>query len=64
MMGNEGVDDKIDKLLRENLLLEAFIDVKSSKVTAEKVTSKLHYLRMKEKLSTLENALKVANLDV
>jgi ATP-dependent RNA helicase SUPV3L1/SUV3 len=62
--------DKVDKILQlledvehskheENLLLEAFIDVKSSKVTAEKVISKLHYLRMKERLSSLEKSLKV-----
>jgi len=62
--------DKVEKILQllediehskheENLLLEAFIDVKSSKVTAEKVISKLHYLRMKERLTSLEKSLKV-----
>ncbi len=62
--------DKVEKILQlledvehnkheENLLLEAFIDVKNSKITADKVISKLHYLRMKERLSALENSLKV-----
>ena len=62
--------DKVDKILQlledvehnkheENLLLEAFIDVKSSKVTEEKVISKLHYLRMQERLSSLEKSLRV-----
>jgi ATP-dependent RNA helicase SUPV3L1/SUV3 len=62
--------DKVEKILQlledvehskheENLLLEAFIDVKSSKVTEEKVISKLHYLRIKERLSSLEKSLKV-----
>ena len=62
--------DKVEKILQlleeiehskheENLLLEAFIDVKSSKVTEEKVLSKLHYLRMKDRLSALEKSLQV-----
>ncbi len=62
--------DKVEKILQileeiahskheENLLLEAFIDVKSSKITPEKVMSKLHYLRMKERLSSLEKSLRV-----
>ena len=62
--------DKVEKILQileevehskheENLLLEAFIDVKSAKITAEKVYSKLHYLRMKERLSSLEQSLHV-----
>jgi len=62
--------DKVEKILQlleevehskheENLLLEAFIDVKSSKVTAKKVISKLHYMRMKERLSSLEESLHV-----
>ena len=62
--------DKVEKILQlleevehskheENLLLEAFIDVKSSKVTSEKIRSKLHYLRMKDRLSLLEKSLRV-----
>ncbi|WP_295420697.1 helicase-related protein [Sulfurovum sp.] len=62
--------DKVEKILHllegvehskheENLLLEAFIDAKSSKITPEKVINKLHYLRMKERLSTLEKSLEV-----
>ena len=60
--------DKVEKILHllegvehtkheENLLLEAFIDVKSSKITEDKVVGKLHYLRMKERLSSLERSL-------
>jgi len=62
--------DKVEKILQllediehskheENLLLEAFIDVKSSKVTSEKIRSKLHYLRMKDRLSLLEKSLSI-----
>jgi ATP-dependent RNA helicase SUPV3L1/SUV3 len=62
--------DKVEKILQlleevehtkheENLLLDAFIDVKSSKITPEKVINKLHYLRMKERLSLLEKSLEV-----
>ena len=62
--------DKVEKILQllediehskheENLLLETFIDVKSSKVTSEKIISKLHYLRMKERLSLFEKSLNV-----
>ncbi|HEY9129795.1 MAG TPA: helicase-related protein, partial [Sulfurovum sp.] len=43
----------------ENLLLEAFIDVKTAKITEEKVLNKLAYLRMKTKLHTLERSLEV-----
>ncbi|RRS31768.1 MAG: helicase [Epsilonproteobacteria bacterium (ex Lamellibrachia satsuma)] len=62
--------DKVEKILQlledvehskheENLLLEAFIDVKSSKITSEKIINKLHYLRMKERLLKLEKSLEV-----
>ncbi|HEY9190315.1 MAG TPA: helicase-related protein [Sulfurovum sp.] len=62
--------DKVEKILQllgdvpyskheENLLLEAFIDVKSAKITEEKVLNKLAYLRMKEKLQSLEKSLDV-----
>ena len=62
--------DKVEKILEllgetsytkheENLLLEAFIDVKSAKITEEKVLNKLAYLRMKTRLHTLEKSLEV-----
>ena len=62
--------DKVEKILQlleevkytkheENLLLEAFIDVKSAKITEEKVLSKLQYLRMKEQLGNLEKNLHI-----
>ena len=62
--------DKVEKILQllediehskheENLLLEAFIDVKSAKITEERVLSKLQYLRMKERLRSLEKSLNV-----
>ena len=62
--------DKVEKILQllgdkdyskheENLLLEAFIDVKSSKITEEKVLNKLGYLRMRSRLHTLEKSLEV-----
>ncbi|MGB5505387.1 MAG: helicase-related protein [Sulfurovum sp.] len=62
--------DKVEKILQllgdvsytkheENLLLEAFIDVKSTKITEEKVLNKLAYLRMKTKLHALERSLEV-----
>ncbi len=62
--------DKVEKILQilediehskheENLVLEAFIDAKSSKITHEKVMLKLQYIKVKEKLSLLEKSLKV-----
>jgi len=62
--------DKVEKILQllgdttytkheENLLLEAFIDVKSTKITEEKVLNKLAYLRMRTRLHTLEKSLEV-----
>ncbi len=62
--------DKVEKILQllegveytkheENLLLEAFIDVKNSKITEEKVLKKLSYLRMRTRLHTLEKSLEV-----
>ncbi len=62
--------DKVEKILQlledvehnkheENLLLQAFIDVKSSKITEDKVINKLGYLRMRERLRILEKALEV-----
>jgi len=62
--------DKVEKILmlldekkytkqEENLILEAFIDVKSSKITQEKVMSKLAYLRVKSNLRALEKELDV-----
>ncbi|MBT8348091.1 MAG: helicase, partial [Sulfurovum sp.] len=62
--------DKVEKILQllgdttytkheENLLLEAFIDVKSTKITEEKVLNKLAYVRMITRLHTLEKSLEV-----
>jgi ATP-dependent RNA helicase SUPV3L1/SUV3 len=62
--------DKVEKILQllgdtsytkheENLILDAFIDVKSSKITEEKVLNKLTYLRMRSRLHTLEKSLEV-----
>ncbi len=62
--------DKVEKILQllgdtsytkheENLILEAFIDIKSSKITEEKVLNKLTYLRMRSRLHTLEKSLEV-----
>ena len=60
--------DKVEKILHildevdhsreeENQILDAFIDVKSAKITSDKVVGKLHYLRMKGRLSALEKSL-------
>lgn len=62
--------DKVEKILNilddiehnkdeENLLLEAFIDSRSSKITADKINNKLQYIRMKDILSSIEKALEV-----
>ncbi len=62
--------DKVDRIMtilsdvphskhEENLILDSFIDMKSSKITPEKVINKLHYLRIKERLSSLEKLLGV-----
>jgi ATP-dependent RNA helicase SUPV3L1/SUV3 len=66
----DGSIDKVEKILilldeivhtqeEENLILEAFIDEGSTKITFEKVNNKLVYLRLKQKLATLEDALDV-----
>jgi len=63
--------DKVEKILQlledvvhtkheENLILEAFIDVRNAKITKDKVLSKLGYMRMKERLGKLENSLDVS----
>ncbi len=60
--------DKVGKILsilstmehttqEENIILEAFIDAKHSKITPDKIRNKLHYLRIKNRLYTLEKAL-------
>lgn len=60
--------DKVEKILQlldevehsreeENQLLDAFINVKSAKITSEKILGKLHYLRMKGRLAKLEKSL-------
>lgn len=62
--------DKVEKILQlledvehskheENLLLDAFIDVKNAKITEDKVLAKLGYLRMREQLHSLEKSLEV-----
>ncbi len=62
--------DKVDLILsllegiehtpeEQEKILDAFIDVKPSKITAEKVAAKLHYIRHKERLHRLESALEV-----
>jgi ATP-dependent RNA helicase SUPV3L1/SUV3 len=62
--------DKVGKILsilsqethskhEEELILDAFIDVKHSKITPEKVFNKLSYLRIKNRLHKLEKDLDV-----
>ncbi|MFT7824261.1 MAG: helicase-related protein [Sulfurimonas sp.] len=62
--------DKVAKILHllegiahtkeeENRILDAFIEVRTSKITQEKIAAKLGYLRLKERLYTLEEALDV-----
>ena len=62
--------DRVEKILQileevkhtkheENLILETFIDVKSAKITPQKVINKLHYLRMQERLGRLEKSLNI-----
>ena len=62
--------DKVEKILQlledvehskqeESLILDAFIDVKNAKVTEDKVLAKLGYLRIKNKLHSLEKLLDV-----
>ncbi len=62
--------DKVGKILNilstmeystqeENLILEAFIDAKHSKIVPEKIRNKLIYIRIKDKFQTLEKALDV-----
>ncbi len=62
--------DKVGKILsilshfahtkhEENLILDAFIDMRHAKITPEKIHNKLEYLRLKARLSTLETQLGV-----
>lgn len=62
--------DKVEKILlflddiphthqEENLVLEAFIELKPAKITKEKIISKLGYIRMHSKLNALEKRLDV-----
>jgi len=62
--------DKVGKILsilsqfdhnkhEENLILDAFIDMRPAKITPEKIGNKLHYLRHKERLLALEKKLGV-----
>jgi len=69
MVENKSVDtvDKILLLLNrmphtkdeEIEILEAFIDTKRIKITEEKIASKLEYIRIKNRLISLENSLDV-----
>ncbi len=63
-------DDKVGKIIsilsnmehttqEENIILEAFIDAKHSKITPDKIRNKLTYIRVKNKLNSLEKALDV-----
>ncbi len=65
--GDHG-SDKVGKILsilstmehttqEENIILEAFIDAKHSKIRPDKIQNKLYYLRIKNRLHTLEKAL-------
>ena len=68
--GEQTAKDKVGKILNilsnmehtaqeENLILEAFIDAKHSKIRPDKIRNKLTYLRVKGRLQTLEKALDV-----
>ena len=61
-------DDKVGKILsilstmkhsieEENIILEAFIDAKHSKIRPDTIQNKLNYIRIKSRLSLLEKAL-------
>ncbi|MFK5976703.1 MAG: SUV3 C-terminal domain-containing protein [Sulfurovum sp.] len=62
--------DRVEKILmfldgveynkhEENLLLEAFVDVRDSRITEDKVLNKLHYIRTKSRLGVLETSLDI-----
>ena len=62
--------DKVGKILNilsqfdhtkheENLILDAFIDMRPAKITPEKISNKLQYMRHKERLLALEKKLGV-----
>ncbi|OQX49866.1 MAG: helicase [Epsilonproteobacteria bacterium 4484_20] len=62
--------DKVEKIMHildevehsreeENQILDAFINVRSARITPEKIVGKLHYLRMKGRLAELEKSLEV-----
>ncbi len=63
--------DKVSKILmllegiehskeEENKILETFVEVRSSKVTLDKIKLKLKYLRLQERFERLEDALEVS----
>jgi len=63
-------DDKVGKIIsilsniehstqEENIILEAFIDAKHSKITPDKIRNKLTYMRVKNNLNALEKSLDV-----
>lgn len=62
--------DKVEKILyllcdiphsnqEENTILESFIDINSSKITAEKIKNKLYYLRFSARIHQLESLLDI-----
>ena len=62
--------DKVEKIIclldniphsreEENQILDAFIDLKSAKITTEKISRKLHYLRMKARLHMIEKTIDI-----
>ncbi len=62
--------DKVEKILQllenithtkqeEHLILDTFINVKNSKITEDKILSKLAYLRMKSRLHSIQSQLEV-----
>ena len=54
------LDDVAHTKHEENLILEAFIDVRVNRITQDKVLSKLSYLRIKANIQLLENSLDVS----
>ncbi len=62
--------DKVDKILtllerfthsreEEQAVLESFMELRPVKITAEKIESKLSYIRLQQRIKTLEDALDV-----
>ena len=60
--------DKVDKIVmllgniehtkdEESTILDSFIDIKSSKITEDKIVQKLNYIRLKDRFGLLENSV-------